>query len=106
MKGKSISERNEDIVKRAKEKLERIRYSETSIAFSDVRFQDPGLMDVSPPHSSPTPSGCVELKKTHGVAFLVKYEAESLSEVAFGKFLPAGVEGDKIKILLWLLGLK
>lgn len=95
MKGKSISKRNEDIVKRAKE---------TSIAFTDICLQDPGLMDVSPPASSPIPSGYVELKKSHGVAFLVKYEAKSLSEVAFGKPLPAGVEGDKIKILLWLLG--
>lgn len=61
---KSISRRNKDVVKRAMEKLERIGSSESSIAFTDTYLQDPGLMDVSPPHCMPNPSGCVELKIT------------------------------------------
>lgn len=63
MKGKSISKRNEDIVKRAKEKLERIGYQGTSIAFTDIRLQDLGLIDVSTPHFSPIPLGVWNKKK-------------------------------------------
>lgn len=64
MKEKSVSTRNKDIVKRAKEKLERTSYLETSTAFTDVVLQDPWLIYISPPNCIPNPSGCAKLK-TH-----------------------------------------
>lgn len=64
MKEKFVSTRNKDIVKRAKEKLERTSYLVTSIVFTDVVLQDPWLIYISPPNCKPNPSGCAKLK-TH-----------------------------------------
>lgn len=42
-------------------------------------------------------------KNSHGVTFLVKYKAGSLSHRKRLKLLDADIEADKIKSLLWLL---
>lgn len=44
------------------EKLERISYLETSITFTDVRFQDPGLIYISLPYCIPNPLESTKLK--------------------------------------------
>lgn len=63
MKEKSISKRDKDTVKSAKEKLERTGYSETFIAFTEVCLQDPGLIYTSThTHCRPSPSGYAKLK--------------------------------------------
>lgn len=62
MKKKPISKINKDIVTRDMEKLERISYLETSITFTDVRFQDPGLIYISLPYCIPNPLESTKLK--------------------------------------------